>query len=118
MGILLLAVRPAVAQDDTMILESPELASHSRARVRFEHEKHAEKIECAACHHDYDEYGVNTDDDGQRCAVCHQSGTGAGAVPLMRAFHLQCKGCHAKIAAKGDKAGPLMCGQCHVRRLQ
>lgn len=113
---LWLAVIPAAAQDETMTLVSPELEHRSRPAVRFEHRKHADLIDCVRCHHDYDEYGVNTGGDGQRCADCHQSRPGDNPVPLMRAFHLQCKNCHDKIAARGERGGPLLCGQCHVRR--
>jgi ribosomal protein S27E len=34
-------------------------------------------------------------------------------VPLTRAFHLQCKGCHRTQTAAGRGPLPVMCGQCH-----
>lgn len=119
LGLLLIAITAASAQEEIITLNSPEMETHRRALVRFEHEQHSDIIECAACHHDYDDYGVNTnEDDGQRCAECHTETAASNPIPLMRAFHLQCKGCHQKLAAAGEPGGPLMCGQCHLKRSQ
>ena len=64
---------------------------------------------------DYDELGNNLGSDGQACADCHTATGGDNPVPLTRAFHIQCKGCHQALNAAGDKTPPVMCGQCHVR---
>ena len=115
-SLLLIITAPAYGQDEIMTLTSPELEDHKRAPVQFKHELHSENIGCNACHHDYDEYGINTnEDEGQRCAECHTVTAEANPIPLMRAFHLQCKSCHQNLADKGQTTGPLMCGQCHVR---
>lgn len=115
-SLLLIVMASAYAQDEIITLNSPELVSHKRALVRFAHEQHTENIGCNACHHDYDDYGVNTnEDEGQRCAECHTRVAQANPIPLMRAFHKQCKDCHQNLADKGEATGPLMCGQCHVR---
>lgn len=109
-------VVPTYAQEEVITLNSDELGAHKRPSVRFAHEKHAEDIGCSACHHDYDVYGTNTsEDDGQRCAECHTDTAQANPVPLMRAFHLQCKGCHQKLVDKDEASGPLLCGKCHIR---
>ncbi len=105
---------PIYAQEEVMTLNSPELGVHKRSPVRFAHEEHAENIGCNACHHDYDIYGVNSnEDEEQRCAECHTKKAGTNPIPLMRAFHLQCKNCHQNLVDKGQASGPLMCGQCH-----
>ena len=115
-SLLLVVMASAHAQEEIITLNSPELGSHKRALVRFAHDQHAENIGCNACHHDYDDYGVNTnEDEGQRCNECHTKAAQSNPIPLMRAFHLQCKGCHQNQVDKGQSAGPLMCGQCHVR---
>lgn len=109
-------VVPIYAQEEVINLNSDELGTHQRPSVSFTHEKHAENIGCNACHHDYDVYGFNTsEDEGQRCAECHTAAAQTNPVPLMRAFHLQCKSCHQNMAAKGEASGPLLCGQCHDR---
>lgn len=114
-SLLLMVIASAYAQEEIITLNSPELETHKRAPVRFAHEQHAENIDCSACHHDYDVYGVNTsEEDGQRCAECHTRTAQSNPIPLMRAFHRQCKGCHQKLTDKGEASGPLMCGQCHV----
>ena len=113
---LALFVVPTYAQEEVITFDSKELGTHKRPPVRFAHEKHAEDIGCSACHHDYDVYGVNnSEDEGQRCAECHTNKALANPVPLMRAMHLQCKGCHQKLLDKGESGGPLLCGQCHTR---
>lgn len=105
----------ALGQDEIIVLNSSELGRHQRPLVSFKHEMHAEEIECLRCHHEYDDYGVNSGGDGQRCAECHTASAGSNPVPLMRAFHLQCKGCHQKLSKTGDTK-PRMCGQCHSRK--
>ena len=105
------------AQEEIIALNSLELGEHQRPIVRFAHEKHAEQIGCNACHHDYDEYGVNTnEDEGQRCAECHSLTAGTNPIPLKRAYHLQCKGCHQKQVKNNESTGPMMCGQCHTKK--
>lgn len=103
------------AQDALMLISSEELGEHQRPVVRYPHEKHMEDILCARCHHDYDEFGGNTDEDGQRCADCHTAAPSENPIPLMKAFHMQCKGCHEKLAGTGRYDLPRTCGRCHVR---
>jgi len=49
--------------------------------------------------------------EDQRCSDCHELARSGNKPALMKAFHANCKGCH-----KAQKKGPLMCGQCHVKR--
>lgn len=104
---------PVRAQDDVMRLAGSGPAKLRRPAVVFAHARHAEAIDCLRCHHDIDDYGVNRGSDGQPCGDCHTPEAGDNPVPLTRAFHLQCKGCHQDQTAAGRGQLPLMCGQCH-----
>jgi len=84
----------------------------------FRHDAHNELAgieECYVCHHVFDEKGKLVEDESsedQSCSDCHELARSGGHKPaLMKAFHANCKGCH-----KEKKNGPVMCGQCHVRR--
>lgn len=112
---MLLSFCSAYAQEEEIRMNSEELGRHQRPQVVFLHEKHSEKMDCARCHHDYDEFGHNRGAEGeeQRCAECHTSTPGKNPVPLMKAFHLQCKGCHEKIVKTNRYNPPRTCGGCH-----
>lgn len=115
-GVIGFGVIPAAySQEEVIYINSAELGEHQRPVVKFLHEKHAEDILCARCHHDYDEFGANTDEDGQACAECHTAVARKNPIPLMKAFHMQCKGCHEKLASAGSYNPPRSCGGCHVR---
>jgi hypothetical protein len=82
----------------------------------FPHEEHneaAEIYECNVCHHVYED-GKKLEfesSEDMRCADCHPLESGEGDPPaLMKAFHMNCKGCHEQ-----QNLGPIMCGQCHVK---
>ncbi len=86
-----------------------------RPPVRFLHDGHNEKAQigdCNVCHHEYDEKGQKTDNstEGTECSECHKPESPENTLPLIRAYHLQCKGCHEQ-----SGAGPVMCGECHVK---
>lgn len=111
-----LVVSTGFPQEEIIELKHGELGPHQRPLVQFAHEEHEGIIECARCHHDYDEYGANQGgDDGQACSECHGMNL-SNPVPLVRALHLQCKNCHTELIAKGQKSGPIMCGKCHVKK--
>ena len=105
------------SQDDAVLLRHEVIRAHQRPPVKFNHDKHSETIECNRCHHEYDENGNNVGgDEGQPCSEFHGLvSTEENPVPLVRAFHIQCKTCHEGLLAKGERSGPVMCGQCHVR---
>lgn len=105
----------AFSQEDMIVINSSELGTHKRPLVVFPHLKHEQIIACNRCHHDYDEFGNNLGGEGRTCSECHLKSAKSNPIPLMKAFHLQCKGCHQNLAKKGKPEGPLMCGQCHVR---
>jgi hypothetical protein len=115
-ALALLAAGAAWSQDEVMTLDSKALGPHQRPLVTFQHEKHSQNMECQTCHHDYDKYMNNNFEDGAPCAKCHQPrATAKNRVPLRLAFHQECKGCHNTLLERGTPAGPVMCGQCHVR---
>jgi hypothetical protein len=113
---VLFAVALAFSQEEVIKIESRELGDHERPIVQFTHEQHANVLECLRCHHNFDEYNNNTGSEGQACAECHTRRGGENPVNLKDAFHTQCKTCHEQLLSKGAPTGPLMCGECHIRR--
>jgi len=114
--VFVLSVTSAFSQEDIMVLESPEIGAHKRPLVHFTHAQHADVIECINCHHDYDKFGNNQGSEGQPCSDCHKKSYVDHVEPLVLAFHLQCQGCHQKMAEQGNVTGPVMCGGCHKRQ--
>ena len=113
-----LAVPLAWSQEDLYMLNTEELGEHSRPLVKFDHKLHVEKMEeaCITCHHDYNASLGMSDSDGARCADCHTPQASAdNRILLEDAYHLRCKDCHRSLFDKGNKAIPIMCGQCHKR---
>jgi len=108
----------AFSQEDMIVVNTDAFKNPQRPPAIFRHDEHnetAEIEECNECHHVYDDNGNLLDDESsedQRCADCHNLETSGRKPALMKAFHKNCKGCH-----KEKKQGPIMCGQCHVRRL-
>ncbi len=106
----------ALAQDDNMVINSKALGQHTRPLVKFPHAKHSDKLaDCTTCHHDFAPNGNRGSSEGQFCSDCHSAQpTAKNSVSLVMAFHKQCKECHRYAAGKGQPAGPVMCGDCHV----
>lgn len=119
-AVVLLLASFAFSQEAMMLLEHRELGVHERPPVPFSHEKHADILDCLRCHHDFDQYGNNRggEDKAQSCAACHgqASSLEKKLVPLEKAFHGQCKGCHESMWTAGKKSGPVTCGECHVKK--
>ena len=95
---------------DNSVFEHPE-----RIPVLFRHDEHNENADiddCSECHHIYED-GKKIEDESsedQYCSDCHEM-KASGSVPaLMKAFHLNCKGCHLD-----QKEGPVTCGECHKK---
>ena len=113
---LLIAVS-ASSQEDMVVVNTDGFENPRRPPAVFRHGEHNELArieECHVCHHVYNENGHQVEDESsedQRCSDCHQLVASGRKPPLMKAFHLNCKGCH-----KDRKNGPTMCGQCHVRK--
>ena len=113
----LLVVASAFSQEDMVSIDDSVFDSPQRPPAVFKHEAHNEAAgieECQECHHIYDDDGKLVEDESsedQGCWECHELRHSNGKPGLMKAFHENCKGCHLK-----EKKGPIMCGQCHVRK--
>ncbi|VFQ44974.1 multihaem cytochrome [Desulfoluna butyratoxydans] len=107
-----------------------EAATKQRPAVSFPHEMHFDVADdCLSCHHDYQDGENVLDEDllmetepeetmelnsmdreelsAVSCIACHNDDAKTGP---MDAYHNQCISCH-----EAEKAGPVMCGECHVR---
>ena len=118
---LFIITYPAFSQseDIELYIYSDDFSKHTRPLVIFSHINHGDcdRIDCTECHHDYDESGENIGGNGGLCLDCHTKNAGDNPIPLMEAFHTQCKQCHAKEIGKSkNKNIPQMCGQCHVKK--
>lgn len=114
----LIVLVSAYSQEEMVVINSDDFKNSQRPAAIFRHDEHnesAEIEECNECHHVYDDSGELIDDESsedQRCSECHEVEASDDRPALMKAFHRNCKGCH-----EAKKDGPVMCGQCHVRRL-
>lgn len=105
------------AQEDMMYVDPGYFENPQRPPSVFRHEDHnlaADIWDCNLCHHVFDEAGNLIEDESSEdmaCADCHGLSDEGSQPGLMKAFHLNCKGCHLE---KAD--GPVMCGECHMRR--
>jgi len=112
---LTVLILPALSQEDMVVIEDEGFQSRQRPAAVFKHDDHnemAEIEECTECHHIYED-GVKLADESsedQLCSDCHNEDASQGQPRLVKAYHLNCKGCHQK-----KEKGPIMCGECHVR---
>jgi hypothetical protein len=96
---------------DNSVFESPR-----RSPAPFLHDEHNEKAgieDCAECHHVYDEQGNKSEYESSEdlsCFDCHELEDVGRQPGLMKAYHLNCKGCHLE-----EQKGPFTCGECHPR---
>jgi hypothetical protein len=106
-------VMAAYSQENVKSVQDSAFKVKMRPNAVFFHDDHNKKAEiddCGTCHHVYKD-GVKVEDEtseDRECSECHTI-TG-NPVPLVAKYHLRCKGCHEQ-----KKAGPVMCGECHVR---
>jgi hypothetical protein len=102
---------------ENMKAVSPEgFTNPRRPAAVFPHDAHNDKAgieNCSQCHHVYQDGKLVEDESSEDrgCADCHGVEDAGRQPGLMKAFHLNCKGCHQQ-----QKKGPVMCGECHVRR--
>ena len=103
----------AYSQDDMTVVDNTVFPKPERPPALFEHDDHNEAAgieDCQECHHVYED-GVLLEDESsedEMCSDCHDLRPSGRMPGLMKAFHLNCKGCHLE-----KKAGPVMCGECH-----
>lgn len=114
----------AFSQEDMTVVDRKMFDNPERPSAAFAHDEHNEKAgleDCAECHHVYDEEGERDKEgrlplmedessEDQQCLECHGPDATDPKPGLMKAFHLNCKGCHVK-----EKKGPITCGECHVK---
>lgn len=110
------------AQEDTLVLDSTEVfTDRQRPPVTFNHAIHFDAYpDCVQCHHIF-EYPNGKkknvwDGEAQQCSECHVRDREEKRLPLMKAYHVNCTGCHRDLAKKGEKTGPVICGECHIRK--
>ena len=80
----------------------------TRPPVTYLHQKHTEALEsknknCSACHLSQD----------NRLSTKFMRLQDTSKEIVMDVYHTNCIGCHKEIAAKEEKSGPLVCGECH-----
>ena len=115
-GVLLL-LGGAYAQEDMQVVDNSVFKTPQRPAAVFFHDQHNEKAaidDCAVCHHLYDDAGNQLEDqssEDQFCADCHALQDEGRKPSLMKAFHLNCKGCHLQ-----QNKGPIVCSQCHPKK--
>ena len=111
-----LMLATAHSQENMAFVKSDAFTSQQRPSAIFRHVAHNEKAaieNCNECHHVYEDGKLVQDasSEDKRCSDCHGLADSGRQPGLMKAFHLNCKGCHQE-----KKKGPVMCGECHVRR--
>ena len=116
-ALALVALAPGLvhSQADMEVLSNEAFENDQRPPAVFNHDEHNALAEledqCWYCHHmDGDNPNEDEDSIGIPCVDCHMVDAEDGSTPLMLAYHKQCKGCHMR-----EKAGPITCGECHVR---
>jgi hypothetical protein len=112
-GIIVVLISPCLAQEDMQVVDNSAFARVHRSPALFAHDVHNEAAgidDCGVCHHVY-ENGVRSEvetSEDKACVECHSVSAAGNKIPLRRAFHLRCKGCHL-----AQDAGPILCGECH-----
>ncbi len=104
------------SQTDMKKIENPAFEEKQRPPAVFVHDEHNELAgvqDCSVCHHVYEDGELleGAMSVGMGCNDCHSLEPDQdNSVGLMDAYHGQCLGCH-----RDEGAGPLACGECHVR---
>ena len=117
MLISIFLVLSANSQEDMEVVDGDSFEHQRRPSAVFRHDDHNDAAgleECNECHHVYEngERLADESSEDQRCADCHTEKKLDNQPGLRKAFHLNCKGCH-----QSKKQGPVMCGECHVRKI-
>ncbi len=105
----------ANSQEDMERVDNRVFKNPKRISALFRHDEHNEKAgleHCKECHHLY-ENGKKIEDESsedQYCSDCHELKASGRTPALMKAFHMNCKGCHLD-----QKQGPITCGECHKK---
>lgn len=109
LSLVILAPAAECVAQPTLLLD-PAFPAPQRPGVPFDHDRHAEDLDCTLCHHSYENSQNIWEPDMQtRCSACHEAGA-RGRLGLRQAWHGQCVGCHEQ-----SPKAPVTCGECHVR---
>ena len=123
-GLLLVTAGALTAADvsEKLAIENSGYQKDKKGPVNLEHRKHSKdyKLACTECHHEYDEKGQNTWQEGQavkKCKECHDPVAKKGKVmKLQNTFHKNCKTCHIEVTKGGKKAPHKICKECHQKK--
>jgi hypothetical protein len=103
------------SQEDMERVDNSAFKHPQRVSASFRHDEHNENAgieDCSECHHLYEDgkkiEGESSED--QYCWDCHGLKASGSRPALMKAFHINCKGCHLE-----QKQGPVTCGECHKK---
>jgi hypothetical protein len=113
---IVLVIATAYSQEDMQFVDNAEFDNPQRPPATFNHDVHNETAEiddCGECHHLYDENGQKLEGESsedQMCSDCHGPEDEGRKPRLMKAYHLNCKGCHVE-----SQKGPILCAQCHAK---
>jgi len=115
-GNMLQAKEVTIAKPDNKIAiaHTEIFAKLERPQVIFDHKKHEDALK------------------QEGCRTCHPVNEEAKAVvfvfpknvnkkdrdSVMNSYHNQCIECHKKMSREGKKAGPVVCANCHLDKLQ
>lgn len=100
----------AVVMRSAFITIPPLFKELDRAPVLFAHDLHTRALKeegCGACH---------PKKDGGFTFAFPIKKDERSAKRLMNSFHDACIDCHDKRASKGQKTGPVTCGECHSQK--
>ncbi len=106
-----------VYDDKIAIANTPVFGTLEYPAVIFDHDKHTEVLGkegkgCNTCHPAYGKQGNLIDFTFPKKMKVISETSGKS---LMHAYHTTCIGCHDKRLKEGKKAGPITCGNCHVK---
>ena len=111
----MMTVPVAWTQEDMTVVDNSVFENPQRTPSVFVHDEHNEIAgidDCTVCHHVYEDGELVEDEssEDQSCSDCHSLEGGDGQPSLMKAYHLNCKGCH-----QDEGKGPILCGECHIK---
>jgi hypothetical protein len=112
-GLASAAEEPArhVAPATVVMQFPPAFGDMQRPAVEFDHRAHTQALEaegCEACH--------RIDDDGVLIPKLASGLEIDDREDLIDAYHGACMGCHRERSGEALAAGPLTCGECHVKQ--
>lgn len=95
----------------TIVIQPAALGELERPAVELSHDGHVKAVAkegCTACHPRDGQGRLSirfgrVDETGDRNA-------------LLELYHARCTSCHKERKARGEKSGPVTCGECHARR--